>query len=275
MESTTETPTPKYVIEYQATDEEGNPIGKPTHIQGDTPEEIFEKQKQAHISATRALSRQNKAFNDLRSRKLTLREQPVVPVINQEEQARAAATVSNVTATGTEKAEAIRQLGGISELEDRLQKAEAARLQAEGLAIGYRFARAHLQDYYPCDANAKTLNDFLQSNNLEFTFDNLEIAFLEVGDKLAKDPKLQAAVEQSHNEHHDDIAQPEQNKRQPGFGMQPGTGTGQRPVNNGTATGKMNKRDVLAKKKADPLWWKKVISDPALTAEVNAALARG
>jgi len=58
-----EAPKPKIIIEYQHTDESGNPLldsrGKPivTNLVGDTPEEIIEKQKKQNIEVTRAYHR--------------------------------------------------------------------------------------------------------------------------------------------------------------------------------------------------------------------------
>lgn len=267
METTQE--PKKYVQQYQATDEEGNPIGRPTHLEADTPEEMFQKYQEAHVAASRALARQNKAFNDLKSRKLQPIAPPAAPRMTAEQEANYAAVVGNPGAAPSQKKEAIREIGGITELEKRLDAAEAKAQFADGERVAIAFMRNHLRDYYPCDANKKVMSDFLKENNLEFTLDNLEIAFVNVQSQLADDPRLQ--------NNPTPIAEPtaprQAQQSQPGFGIQPGSGSGNRPVAQ-AGNGKMNRKDVLAKKKADPAWWKKVLQDPALEAEVNAALAR-
>src|ERR1700720_2160630 len=44
----------KWVIDYQPTDEQGNPIGRKTHLEADSPEELIEKQLQSNDAAVRA-----------------------------------------------------------------------------------------------------------------------------------------------------------------------------------------------------------------------------
>lgn len=259
----------KYVIDYQATDAEGNPIGHATHLEADTPEEMFEKQKEAHINASRALARQNKAFNELKARKLTPKEQPAPPRFTPEEERQIASGINN---PATAK-DSIRKIGGIEEIEARLQNAEAEARNARGQAIAYTFMRNHLHDYYPCDANKKIIGDYLAENNLEGnTVDNLEIAFAAVQDQLATDPRQATPTNPTIAPPIN--AQPSSTVRQPGFGMQPGVGSGTRPAPH-TGNGKLTKAAILAKKKADPSWWKKAIADPRQLAEINEALARG
>src|ERR1700676_1751573 len=43
----------KIVLEYQVKDENGNPIGRPTHLEAASHEELIEKMKEAHVQATR------------------------------------------------------------------------------------------------------------------------------------------------------------------------------------------------------------------------------
>src|SRR5579859_2607683 len=47
----------KWFVDYQPMDETGKPIGRKTHLEADTPEELIEKQQQAHLEATRAYFR--------------------------------------------------------------------------------------------------------------------------------------------------------------------------------------------------------------------------
>src|SRR5271157_1853519 len=50
----------KIVREYQVRDEEGNPIGRPTHLEAWTTDEMYEKMQTAHENATRAFHRLKK-----------------------------------------------------------------------------------------------------------------------------------------------------------------------------------------------------------------------
>src|ERR1700687_692067 len=50
----------KIVLDYQVTAEDGTPLGRPTHIEGWSWEEVSEKQKQAHINAVRYAERVKK-----------------------------------------------------------------------------------------------------------------------------------------------------------------------------------------------------------------------
>jgi hypothetical protein len=263
----------KYVVEYQATDADGTPIGNVTHLVADTPEEMFEKQKQAHIAAVQALARQNKAFNDLKARKATpIVEAPKPKQLTPEEER---TLVQQATQPATAK-DAIRKLTGINELEERVIRAEKAEAEARGKSIALTFMRNHLHDFYPCEANSVAMKQFLTDNNLEFTVDNLEIAFAAIGNDLAKDPKLstQNNANNEVNNEHEQTAPPSEQPRRTSFGMQPGTTTGVRPTGR-AADGKMTKKDVINLLKTNKAEFKRRMNDPKLKAEMDAALARG
>ena len=63
-------PPKKIVVEYQATDENGQPIGRPTHLEAYSWEEMSRKQQEAHVQATRA-------FHRLKAQKTTFNRQEV------------------------------------------------------------------------------------------------------------------------------------------------------------------------------------------------------
>jgi len=262
MASPTVTPTPevtnhepkKFIVDYQATAEDGTAIGKPTHLEADTYEEIIEKMKQAHIAATRALARQNEAFNKYKQLKVTPKP------------------AADATPATTEQ---------------RVDKLEKESDFVRGQRTALEFMRGHVADFYPCEANAATLKEWIHENDLEWTADNLEIAFEACRSLLApippknsnfETPVVETAVNNGsaiNTEIAEHTAQPPAQTRQPGFGMQPGTGTGTRPANNSTTAGKMTKKDVLEKRKKDPQWWKAQLADPVKLAALNAILARG
>jgi hypothetical protein len=267
------TNAPKFTEDYQATDPvTGEPIGHPTHLTADTAEEMIAKMRKAHINATIALSRQNKAFDDLRKSKLTRHVEPVVKKLTETEKKQAVAGVAN-PATAEDS---VRKLSGIESLEERLARVEKENLYNKGRAIGFEFCRKH-PEFYQCDANSKALYKFLRDNGLEHTVDNLEIAFASLQDELAADPKKPVVNNDPANNDLPNNEPPnapssDLERRPPSFGVQPGTGTGARPT--GRTVG-MTKKDVIAKKKADPKWWKEAINNPTKLAEINAILARG
>lgn len=264
----------KIVREYQAKDPvTGEPIGKPTRLVADTWEEMSEKQEQAHINATIALAHQNKAFDDLRKSKLTRHVEPVVKKLTDAEKKQAVAGVGN-PATAEDS---VRKLSGIESIEERLARIEKENQFNKGRAIGFEFCRKH-PEFYQCDANSKALYKFIRDNGLENTVDNLEIAFASLKEELAQDPKKtvvnneSAANNDLPNNEPPNAPSPDLERRPPSFGIAPGTGTGARPT--GRPVG-MTKKDVIAKKKQDPRWWKEVMNNPTKMAEVNAILARG
>jgi hypothetical protein len=253
--------TPKFILDYQATDGEGNPIGKPTHLESDTPEEMFEKQKAAHINAVRALDKQNKAFESLKSRQLTPKSQPIKPVeLTTDQTIQATADLQN-----PQKAQdALRKLTGIENLESRLKVAEAKAVAADQKAAAYQFMISHKGDYFPCAANAKVLSDWLETNNYDFTADNLEIAYAQVDDNLAQAPRASSNADNGTS-----IASPEA-IRQPNLGITPGAGSGVRIQRQ---TG-LSRKDVLKLAKENPAEFKRRLRDPKLKADMDAALAK-
>jgi hypothetical protein len=261
-----------FVQEYQAMDAEGNPIGRPTHLEADTAEEMFDKMKHAHIAAVQALHRQNIAFTNLKNRK-PVPAQPVVAapkMTPEQERAEAAKLINPATA-----ADAVRKLAGTSELEEELKKTRAEQAFARGQAIALQFMQAHVKDFYPCQANSDALKRYLSDNNLAWEVDNLEIAFAAIGDQLAKDPNNAAPINPNNpsNEPEVENAQPsEQPRRQPTFGIQPGAGSGARPT--GRPVG-MTKKDVITLAKTNKAEFLRRMRDPKLKAEMDAALARG
>lgn len=173
----------KIVVEYQATDEEGKAIGRPTHLEAHTWEEMSKKQTEAHINALRYAER-------VKNRKVT-QKQPEAPKpeLTQEEMAAAAADLESDDPA--KKAAAIRKLNRTDLIEKQLQDAAVREQNAREAAISYAFMRNHLQDFNPCQANADVLTNYLKDNNLEWTEDNLEEAFSKVSEQLA--PVVQSA----------------------------------------------------------------------------------
>lgn len=175
----------KIVVEYQATDEEGNPIGRPTHLEAASHEEMIGKMKEAHIQATRA-------FHRLKKQKVqSLREvnnQPAASAVTMSD-ADLLAAVKDLKSDDPQKA---------LEAHRKLNKAESAKIQAEADAkveaanelrrqeqVSYAFLKAHQHDFNNCEANVSLIKDYFQQNELAWTLDNLDIAFHALENELA------------------------------------------------------------------------------------------
>ena len=177
-----ETPK-KFVIDYQVKDEDGNPIGRPTHLEAPTQEELIDKMKEAHIQATRA-------FHRLKKQKIEFKPPQQQAVVPQATDAELLAYMKDLKSDDPQKQlEAVR----------KVQKVETDRIQAEAdkkiaeekelrrqEQVTYRFLTRHKDDYNNNMANKQLLADFFQENpELAWTDDNLEIAFHALESKLA------------------------------------------------------------------------------------------
>jgi hypothetical protein len=167
----------KIVVEYQAKDEAGNPIGRPTHLEAYSWEEMSKKQTEAHIQATRA-------FHRLKAQKTTFnRQEPVAPVMMSDAELVQAA--EDLKGDDTEKAAvADRKLRANQILEQQAQLA-IQRQQAKEKEAALVFMTNHIHDYNRCQANSKILSAYLKDNDLEWTPDNLELAFAATESQLA------------------------------------------------------------------------------------------
>jgi hypothetical protein len=161
----------RLVQEYQVADENGTPIGRPTHLESKSWAEHAVKQKNAHQNATQA-------FHRLKKQKLTFKENEAKRVLTPEE-IKAAATKA---LEAKDAAEAENVVKDIIETNFKQQEEVLARkkAEAEGFAIGNQFLRRHLHDYLPVEANNKALGEYLRDNGMDYTLDNLEVAFLDL-----------------------------------------------------------------------------------------------
>ena len=172
----------KFVIDYQVKDEEGNPLGRPTHLEAISQEELIEKMKEAHVQATRA-------FHRLKKQKVSFKEPQQQQVPAQPSDAELLAYMKDLKSDDPQK-----QLDAVR----KVQKVEADRTQAEAdrkLAelnelrrqeqVSYQFLVRHQKDFNNCEANIKLVKDYFDENQLAWTFDNLEIAFHALESELA------------------------------------------------------------------------------------------
>jgi hypothetical protein len=66
--------------------------------------------------------------------------------------------------------------------------AEEMRLQVHAATVSGEFVSAHSQDFHPSQVNMSLIDSWLKDRKLPVTRNNLEIAFLELGDKLKPAP---------------------------------------------------------------------------------------
>jgi len=168
----------RYIEEYQVSNEDGTTIGRPTHLEASTLQELTAKKREVHTQATRA-------FHRLKQQKLTFKNERTILSPEAIAEAARQALESKDSAKITDVIEEV--------IESKYQKRENDLKQKEayeaGRSISNEFMRRHLHDYNPCEANQKAIGEYFSQHKLEFTLDNLEVAFqdlLEQGDKIAK-----------------------------------------------------------------------------------------
>lgn len=173
----------KIVVDYQITDDEGNPLGRPTHLEATTAEEMVAKQKEAHIQATRA-------FHRLKKQKLTFKvPDPVVPAADDVSDAEILAAIRDMKSDDPKTA-----LAAVK----KINSAEAARIKAKADVeiekvnelrrqeqVTFRFLKAHSVDYNNCDANNTLIGEYFKEHELAWNNDNLELAFNALESELA------------------------------------------------------------------------------------------
>ena len=264
--NTVETPKPKFVLEYQITDEQGQPIidprtGKPmqTNLTAETPEEMFEKQKNAHINAVRLAAR-------LRNQKPVAREPEAArKELSVEEERQAVADIQDPTKARA----AVRKLTGADELEESNRKLKEMQDGAASQRAAYQFMSRHVSDYYPCEANSKAMSEEINAQGLDpRVMDNYEIAFANVQHRLAQRPAPPVAQPTP-----EPTPAPEP-RRQAAGGIQPGELSGQRPI--------QRKKELVTKQQIAE--WRKTpegraeyskrMRDPAFVDAVNALFAK-
>jgi hypothetical protein len=167
----------KFVFEFQAKDDEGNPIGRPTHLEAPTQEELNDKIKTSYENAVRALTRYKKQKEQLTFKKEEVKKGPSV-----EEQVEAAKDLEDKDPV--KKVAAIRKITNADEVDKERIALAAEKESTRQAKESYDFLKAHLTDFNRCEANVKVLAEYLQANNLEWTVNNLEVAFVEEQSRL-------------------------------------------------------------------------------------------
>jgi|SRR5579864_1702711 len=289
----------KVVQNFQVKDETGKPVGRPTHFETSDMVELLLKNNESYTQAVRA-------FDRLKSQKVSFKnqQQPETPInkaLTDEEMAQA---IKDLKSSDEAKAiAAARKISG-SEVAKAEQKAREAELFAKGKATALEFMKRHIQDYNPCQANSDVIGKYLEDNQLEYTVDNLELAFLAKENELApvipKEPVRPTPPVANPPVPASPVAQvatpvvpavvtppvvtappasatvpanPELPAARPGVNgtVAPGSLSGTRPAV--ASTGKLTKADILTLAKTDTAKFKRMVADPKSRAEMNAILA--
>lgn len=177
----------KIIRDYQVKDESGNPIGRPTHLEAWTPEEMYAKYEAAHINAVRYAERIKKSrVVDVEGS--TKKVQAEQAAFQSEAEAAIAVEVASKDPSKLKDA--------ISKVSKADREAEIARDTARmhGRIVAEAWMADHKEDFLPCDANRIIIGDWLKANNRELSYDNLELAFAANASRLAK-PEYSAPEE--------------------------------------------------------------------------------
>ena len=155
---------------YQAVDEAGNPIGRPTYLEAKSWVELSVKQQAAHENAVRFAER-------VKKQRITRKkdEPTLVPTLNEAELLQLQEDLQSETRDMVAKAaERARQNSDLVRQRDANKAIEDARQAKES----YTFLAKHVHDFNRCQANINLLADYIKDNNLEWTADNLDAALI-------------------------------------------------------------------------------------------------
>jgi len=166
-----------FAVDYQVRDEKGNPIGRPTHLEAPTEEGLRLKLIEAHTQATRA-------FHRLKEQKTTFKQPQAQAPVQQPEKLTDDELKQALNDVRSEDPKVSSQAQAKITLEERRKAAEAQRLYLEEQA-SYAFLRKHIHDFNNCDANVKMIDEYIKENKLEWTLDNLELAYIAKESELA------------------------------------------------------------------------------------------
>ncbi len=168
----------KVVQNFQVKDEAGKPVGRPTRFETSDLGGLLLKNNESYTQAVRA-------FDRLKTQKVSFKNQAEIPIskpLTDEEMAQA---IKDLKSSDEAKAiAAARKISG-SEVAKAELKAHEAEVQAQGKATAYDFMKHHIHDFNPCQANSDIIGKYLEDNQLEYTVDNLELAFLAKENELA------------------------------------------------------------------------------------------
>ena len=162
----------KIVIDYQVDDEKGNPIGRRTHIEGWSSDEVIEKLKAAHVNAVRYAERVKKS-QIIAIEAGAKQKQAEAAANNLEKEAKEATEIAMKDQNPEKVQEAIKK---VSRADREVEIARSA-AKAQGKIIADTWMADHKHDFQPCQASSNIISKWLADNNREFSYENLELAF--------------------------------------------------------------------------------------------------
>ena len=167
----------KIIKTYQARDESGNPIGRPTYLEAKNWAELSVKQQNAHEHAVRFGER-------VKKQQITKKADvaPVQTLSDAELQKLQDELKSEDRDVAAKAAEQVRR----NDEAKKFAEADKAIEDARQAKVSYAFLTKHVNDFNNCQANNKLLSDYIHDNKLEWTEDNLEAALIAVESQLAE-----------------------------------------------------------------------------------------
>jgi hypothetical protein len=178
-----EAPKVKIVRDYQVEDEQGKPLGRRTHLEGWTVEEIYAKYEAAHTNAVRYAERLKKRVDTFEAASRTAKTA---------EEANQQANAAVVEAKETNDPEKFNEAVNKKSVAQRETDAARSAQQKYANVIIESWMDDHKEDYVPCEASAELLNQYMGQNSLQLSYENLERAFQATKDRQPV-PQRQAA----------------------------------------------------------------------------------
>lgn len=163
-------PKQKIVREYQVRDDQGNPIGRPTHLEATTWEEMADKMQAAHENAMRLAERLRKRAEVKPEFK---KEEAPIEVLTDAQLLEAQKDLASKDDVKVARAQANLDINEANKARIQARKERDNQL---AIQASYQFKKAH-PEYNPCEANNNLLLEYLQKENLAWTAQNLEIAY--------------------------------------------------------------------------------------------------
>lgn len=182
-------PKQKIIVDYQAEDDHGNPIGRRTHLEAETNEEMIEKMKVAHINAMKFAERMKKRAE---AQPTTVKAEKVIPVLTEAQRAEIQKDLESKDATKVDLARIKLEQDEINR--DRKVQAELAERTRQAQESNSFITNN--PSFYPCQANADVLSAYILKHKLEWNASNLEIALDAEEAKLAPRPQANPVVEE-------------------------------------------------------------------------------
>ena len=273
----------KYTINFPLTDEQGQPLldragkARVTHLIADSAEELITKMATSNLEVSRALDRSNRHIETLKSKRPTPRA--VAPdlkakPLSQEETIQVGLDIQDPrkAAAAVEKMVESRIGPVAGEVERQRQTLD----QTAKVRLGREFFSRHKDDLADIAANGSMLAKWITENELDWTLDNLEIAFVTLGDRLVRPvpPRNAAPAEPAPgndapgNEEPNPGTPPPPQRRAPVGGIRDSQASA-RPGASAVLT-KQQALDMLYK---DPRKYEAWMRDPEKNAILNRALA--